>query len=107
MQREGCVAQSTRLGLKPGALMQASTQGLVRELAERREAEGARVLCPVPLVVPPLKVGPSAGSGQAWVDDSNERGTVPMGGDRRDDGCSKNLPQRANLPDNLRVSGLN
>lgn len=31
-----------------------STQGLVRELAERGEAEGRRVLCPVPRVLPPL-----------------------------------------------------
>ena len=30
--------------------MQASTQGLVRELQSRGEAQGARVLCPVPLV---------------------------------------------------------
>ena len=30
--------------------VQASTQGLVRELQSRGEAEGARVLCPVPLV---------------------------------------------------------
>lgn len=31
-------------------LLQASTQGLVRELQRQGRAEGARVLCPVPLV---------------------------------------------------------
>lgn len=30
--------------------MQASTQGLVRELQQQGRAQGARVLCPVPLV---------------------------------------------------------
>ncbi len=36
--------------MMPGAWVQASTQGLVAELQRRGEAEGARVLCPVPLV---------------------------------------------------------
>ena len=31
-------------------LVQASTQGLVKELQSRGEAEGSRILCPVPLV---------------------------------------------------------
>ena len=31
-------------------MLQASTQGLVRELQRQGRAEGARVLCPVPLV---------------------------------------------------------
>lgn len=31
-------------------MLQASTQGLVRELQQQGRAEGARVLCPVPLV---------------------------------------------------------
>lgn len=30
--------------------VQASTQGLVKELQSRGEAEGSRILCPVPLV---------------------------------------------------------
>lgn len=38
----------------PAARLQPSTQGLARELAERGEAAGRRVLCPVPHVLPPL-----------------------------------------------------
>lgn len=35
-------------------VLQASTQGLVRELQKQGRAEGARVLCPVPLVTEDL-----------------------------------------------------
>lgn len=38
----------------PAPCPQPSTQGLVRELVEHGEAEGRRVLCPVPRVLPPL-----------------------------------------------------
>jgi uroporphyrinogen-III synthase len=38
---------------------QASTQGMVHELERRREAEGARILCPVPAVLDPLSEPPT------------------------------------------------
>jgi len=39
-----------RLKICHPAAVQASTQGLVRELQKQGRAQGARVLCPVPLV---------------------------------------------------------
>ena len=45
-----CVCCSLRQGCPYRGVVQASTQGLVRALQRRGEAQGARVLCPVPLV---------------------------------------------------------
>ena len=48
--RGPCAVQCICRIRKHDACVQASTQGLVRELQSRGEAEGATVLCPVPLV---------------------------------------------------------
>ena len=42
---------------------QASTRGMVYELAERGEAAGARILCPVPAVLEPLTEPPTVRTG--------------------------------------------